>query len=143
MRLELFISLALMAVASPACAASDKEEAYALSARCGADAREAFRKDFGNGITNTDDGQSMSGIEQSHYSARYNTCFVLIRTTTFNRKERDISTLIELWDLNENKQDGSFFQHGDAIICTVGSSVCRSEAEWQALIEPYISDDSP
>lgn len=85
----------------------------------------------------------MSGIEQSHYSARYNTCFVVIRTNTFSRKEKGMSTLIELWDLNENKQRGSFFQHGDAIICTVGNAVCRSEAEWQLLIDPYINDGSP
>jgi hypothetical protein len=48
--------------------------------------------------------------------------------------------MFRLYDINDNKEYGSFYQRFDANMptdCSVLGKVCRSEAEWDALIAPY------
>ena len=126
-------------------AASIKDE-YELQERCGKRAEEVFKREFGNGISNTKDSQSMSGYE-NHFNKKLNKCFVLLRTTIFTHKTKKegatTSSDIVLYDINENKQYGTFFKTRNddkTVICSVSEKICHSESEWDAQIKPYMNE---
>src|SRR5947207_3135852 len=100
-------ALILITIAGQGAFAAANKDEYELRERCGKLARELFQKEFGNGISNTTDGQSITGFE-NHYSSRHNSCFEVLTTTFLNYKQKPqtTSTSVELWDMNDNKQIG-------------------------------------
>jgi len=51
--------------------------------------------------------------------------------------------MFRLFDLNENKEYGSFYQRSDSGVptdCTVLGTICHSQGEWDALISRYMED---
>lgn len=78
---------------------------------------------------------------ESHFSAQLNKCFFLeIAVTIENGKS---STLYRLFDLNENKEYGSFFRMGNLggfSTCVVRGVNCSSEEEFRKLAKPYLED---
>ena len=126
--------------------AAENREDYELQERCGKRASEIFKQDNGNKIANTADGQAMTGYT-NHYHKKLNKCFVLQTTTSFHYKDKEkkktTSTLINLYDVNENKDYGTFFKDDvdqQPFQCYVLEAVCHSEAEWDALIKPYMQE---
>jgi hypothetical protein len=124
-------------------AASTKEE-YELQERCGKRAEEFFNRGYGNGISNTKDGQSISGYT-SHYNKKMNKCFFLLTTSDlpYKDKKKSASTFITLIDINEQKEYGNFFKRlkdNFGFVCKVADKVCNSQDEWDALIKPYMEE---
>ncbi|MBI2748638.1 MAG: hypothetical protein HYX43_04660 [Burkholderiales bacterium] len=65
-----------------------KRQAYELSERCGKTASEEFRREWKNGIVNTETGQMTAGYA-NHYNSKLNKCFYLLRITHITRKKSD------------------------------------------------------
>jgi hypothetical protein len=126
-------------------AATPKEE-YELQERCGKRAEEAFRREWGStGMTNTTrDGQAVSAY-RNHYNSTLHKCFVLLTARHLSR-ERNVligtTTQRTLYDINDSKDYGFFFKVDDdpPTQCRVAGKVCRSEAEWDSLVAPYMAD---
>jgi len=136
--------LVWLASVSGSHAATAKED-YELQERCGKRADELFKREYGNsGITNTKDGQALAGY-RNHYNKKLNKCFLLLtyRDIPYKDKKKASSTLMTLYDINENKEYGSYFKSDNNSIpfdCKVSETVCRSEQEWDSLISPYMEE---
>ena len=106
---------------------------YELQERCDKRAAEVFQKERGgehvvknmNGITKVD--------YEDHYSPRLNKCFFLVKS--ISSLENGWMTSLELFDLNEHKQYGSF---SSDLECEFQGKVCRSEQEWWELAKPFL-----
>jgi hypothetical protein len=136
----------LPVVAGPSAAAGPDKEAYELLERCGKRSEEVFRRDWGEGIKNTDGGQMIAGY-RNHYSPALNKCFALQTVTTVSRKtktEKASTTLsITLYDVNEMKEYGSFFtaaMESPPTECYVLDKSCSSRSGWESLLTPYIGE---
>jgi hypothetical protein len=88
--------------------AQPNKELYELQERCGKQAAEVFKREYTN-VLNTEHGQTLFNYE-NHYSARLNKCFFLEIAVTYERKggKPTGSTLMRLFDLNDNKEYGTF-----------------------------------
>jgi hypothetical protein len=110
---------------------------YELQERCGKGAKQFFY----------DEGYMALGYNnyESHYNSELNKCSIFLQRYASNDK----STTKEesLLDINARKLYGYlhiFQMHGEytlpaALNCQVEGTACRSENEWKALIEPYMS----
>jgi len=115
-----------------------------LQERCGKRAEEFFKREYGNGISNTKDGQSITGFT-NHYNKKLNKCFFLLTTSDlpYKDKNKSSSTFIALYDINEQKEYGSFFKmqkDNMGFECKVSGKVCNSQDEWEALVKPYMEE---
>jgi hypothetical protein len=137
-------------ILTPAGASAEpNKEQYELQERCGKRAEQVFKNDnpgqsAGVVLTNTDDGQTITTY-QNHYSATLNKCFYLMITTGVNYKKQPQYTtkLMTLFDLNDNKEYGTFFKRSDSSVpthCNVQQKICHSESEWQELLKPYMEE---
>ena len=48
-----------------------------------------------------------------------------------------------LYDINENREYGSFLKHESDSLpfdCKVSGKMCRSEQEWESLVSPYMDE---
>ena len=132
-------------LALPEASAEPNKEQYELQERCGQAAAKRFKNDWGNGVTNTEDGQ-MIATYQNHYNSMFNKCFYLEIANSIAAtipKQRNSSFSMTLLDLNENKEWAHFFQSAGAVeplFCYVGQKICHSQDEWMELIKPYMSD---
>jgi hypothetical protein len=114
-------------------------ERYLLQERCGKLAAAAFAKDYTAAET-TKDGQHISNYE-NHYSPKLNKCFFLEIGRFIDQGKN--SKLLRLFDLNENKEYGSYWQTDkmpNFVDCLVGETRCSSEKEWRELAKPYLED---
>ena len=129
----------------PCSASAGPREDYELQERCGKRAEESFRREWGSGgVTNTPDGQAIASY-RNHYNGSLNKCFVLLtyQSIPFKDKKARPSKQITLYDINESKDYGFFFKfndNGSPTDCRVAGKSCRSEAEWETLIAPYMGD---
>lgn len=120
------------------------KEEYELQERCGKRAEEVFKSGYGStGITNTKEGQAIAGY-RNHYNKKLNKCFFLLtyRDIPYKKKQAG-SVLISLYDINENREYGSFFKRdtdSHPTECTVSGKACHSEQEWVALVSPYMDE---
>lgn len=116
---------------------------YELQERCGKRAEEEFRREWGNGITNTKEGQSIASY-RNHYNSQLNKCFYLLTNQSVPSKDNKSrpSKQITLLDINENKEYGFFFKFNDGPLmdCAVAGKKCASQTEWEALVAPYMGD---
>jgi hypothetical protein len=138
------IALAGLGLCIPTLATADPDKAqYELQERCGLRADQRFKADYGNGITNTKDGQLINTF-RNHYNPHLNKCFTLVRTTGVNNKKTATGTVSStkmelLFDLNDNNEYGEFDQVDAKILsCYIQDRQCSSYAEWQALIKPFL-----
>ena len=134
----------LLLITSGAAMALSIIEEYELQERCGRRAEEIFRKDWGKGMSQTG-GAIFEGNYNSHYNKKQNKCFYLIWSTATTRKGKEQSTTRSavLYDINRNKEYGSFSQlESDALPsrCYVLSNSCRSRQEFDKLVEPLMLD---
>src|SRR5262249_44713289 len=116
---------------------------YELQERCAKHASDTFKKEIGGNVTKTNDGETMIGNYENHYSGRLNKCFYLETTTILHKtKDRKLSKSLRLFDLHENREVGTYFQFDGSppMQCTVGDGSCRTEQEWRVLVKPFMED---
>jgi hypothetical protein len=136
-------------LAIPGATAEPNKEQYELQERCGKRAEQVFKSDnpgqvAGGVITNTEEGQNITSY-QNHYSANLNKCFYLliVNGVNYKKKPQYTTTLITLFDLNENKEYGTFFRRSDSsgpAHCNVRQNICHSQSEWEEFLKPYIEE---
>lgn len=118
--------------------AQPNKELYELQARCGEQAVRAFKQDY-TPVARTKEGSTQLSNYENHFSAQFNKCFFLEMVSFYGKNEA--STSLRLFDLNENKQYGSYFKGGSGIMdCQVRDKQCSSEEEWRKLAKPYLED---
>jgi hypothetical protein len=143
MRAVLLSALLLCASALGGQAAPNKVQ-YELQERCGKQASAAFDKGWQDGsTTNTENGQ-MIGSYRNHYSPKLNKCFYLETALSLEYKKtpKSITTLIQLYDINENKQYAEFYKLDNKVVrCQVVGQLCASDKEWEELLKPYMDED--
>jgi hypothetical protein len=144
MNRAILLAFALAAIfAIPETSAEPNKEQYELQERCGKRAAEVFKSVYGaGGATNTETGQNITTY-QNHYSATFNKCFVLdiVTGVSYKTPSKGISTMMTLFDVNENKDYGTFFRlskDSAPVTCNVQEKICHSESEWQELLKPYM-----
>jgi hypothetical protein len=119
---------------------------YELQEKCGKAASELFKKEYGNGGWTTIAGDKGMASYTNHYNVKLNKCFILLRTIIIDKGKGDdrgdMFVAKTLSDINENKEYGSFskFQKERPSYCKVVEKQCNSEAEWEALIKPYMEE---
>jgi hypothetical protein len=121
-------------------AISDKKEEYELQERCANRAEEYFMKEFGNG-TWTYGSVTFSARFTDHYNKTMNKCFILI--TLEGIGDTFVSEFKDLKDVNEMKEYGSFTKCNNRIqpnACEVSGKYCKSEAEWDSFVKPYMEE---
>jgi hypothetical protein len=140
--MKLAMIAASLILAGSAQAQSLKEK-YELSERCGKQAEETFRKYWGSGSSKTDIGQII-GKYDNHYNYRLNTCFYLEISDSYERGKSPVR-LMRLYDLHESREIGVFvgttvFLEEKTAHCWVQEKECTGEAEWRALIRPFMEE---
>jgi hypothetical protein len=123
------------------------KEDYELQERCGKRAAEVFEKFYGSGQSSDKDGHMLSNYT-CHHNKKLNKCFILIETKKYPSYKNDIEkfgiwTTKGLWDINENKQYGTysrFFKIETSMTCEFSGNSCKSEYEWDALVKPYMEE---
>lgn len=127
--------------------AASKNEEYELQERCGKGAVEFFKKYYGGQRYYEDSNDNSSYT--NHYNKKLNKCFILLKTDSIPRNETElqkngITRDIGLWDINESKRYGQFFQFSnldkEPTFCNVSGKHCNSETEWDALVKPYMEE---
>ena len=108
---------------------------YELKERCGRQAAETFKKEWGSNVVNNKNGQTVANFE-SHYNARLNKCFYLEISKTYERGQKPWKSL-RLFDLLDNKEYATFIE---GLACEVRDRSCTAEAEWRELIKPFMED---
>ena len=116
---------------------------YELRERCGERAAQVFKTEYRE-VQNTDEGQMLINY-RNHYSATLNKCFFLELTsiTATRASPQHNAKMFRLFDINENKEYGSFYKRSDAGLpqdCNVLGKICRTEEEWNALIAPFMDE---
>ena len=133
------IATVLILVGASLAYSQPNKDLYELQARCGQQAADVFARDYVP-VQNTKDGQRLMNYE-NHFSQRLNKCFFLEILVVVEK--RKWSKQMRLFDLNENKEYGSYFD-SDAtpryVNCYVRDARCSSEEEWRKLAKPYLED---
>ncbi len=115
-------------------------ETYELQEHCGKTCEEVFKKEYG------EPEQGWLCNYTNHYNRKLNKCFILITATHYPGKKKDslgITTDMSLWDINERKQYGQFFNAvttKSCFQCEVSGKHCNSEQEWDDLVKPYMEE---
>jgi hypothetical protein len=107
--MRLFISAAIVGLlcCSTHVSAQPNKQVYELQERCSKRAAEVFEREY-SPVSNTEDGQTLFNYE-NHYSARLKKCFFLEIAMSYEREEgKPGSKIMRLFDLNENKEYGTF-----------------------------------
>jgi hypothetical protein len=114
---------------------------YELQERCGKKASDTFKNEVGTNITKTSEGGTMISNYENHYNGRLNKCFYL-QSATIIPKDRNTSRSLQLFDLHENREVGTYFSFdkGSVMQCQVGNEFCHTEQEWRALVKPFMED---
>jgi hypothetical protein len=110
-------------------------------ARCGRQAAQTFQQEWGGNAVSTKKAHIVASY-QSHYSPRFNTCFHLEITTTTPRAALDKTSIktLRLYDLNENREYGTFIGGSPLHVCKVQGTPCGSEAEWRGLVRSFMEE---
>lgn len=114
---------------------------YELQERCGKQAAQTFEKEWGANAVSPKRAHVTANYE-SHYSPRFNKCFYLEISTTVPRAALDKTNFntLRLYDLNENKQYGTFIEAAPLHVCKVQDTPCSSEAEWRVLVKSFMEE---
>lgn len=120
--------------------------AYELQERCGKQASAEFKREFGTGIDSTKKGKTITTF-RNHYNAKLNACLYLITSNGFVADAKGKSSppfrSQSLFDFNENHELGTFWKREDndkPLKCQVSGKACRSKAEFEALIKPFMEE---
>ena len=117
-----------------------------LQEQCVNRSKEYFKKEYGNGIINGENGERLTSNCTNHYNKKLNKCYILITSTQFIRNTENKIENIRiktLFDLNENREYGSFMQfenNNKPINCRILETYCNLEKEWDLLVKPYMEE---
>ena len=146
MKKIVWIGLALSQIGTcPGAHGATSMQAYELQERCGKQAENWFRSEWGHaGVTNTKKGQATANY-RNHFNGAMSKCFVLLTylDLPYKDKKQSPSTQITLFDVNENKEYGTFFKFANSELlfqCDVEKRHCKSRDEWETMIAPYMGD---
>jgi hypothetical protein len=116
---------ALLMLAATTAAAEPNAVLYQLQERCGKRAEEVLARDFRQ--------RDPLATIRSHYNGRLNKCFAIVSTVgSVVIGQR----LLVLFDVNESKEYGGYQED----FCHVEEKHYHSEAEWNALVKPYMEE---
>jgi hypothetical protein len=60
----------------------------------------------------------------------------------YKKTPKSLSTMIQLYDINENKQYAEFYKLDNKVVqCQVAGRLCTSDSQWEELLKPYMDDD--
>ena len=122
------------------CYAEPDKAQYELQERCGRRAGEVFKHDWPQ-PTVTDKNGVTVGNYVNHYNARLNKCFYLeVVTVASSDKAVGPSHIQRLFDINENRELGTFYQSDKSVGCDILGKHCSSIDEWGRLIRPYMNE---
>jgi hypothetical protein len=142
MRPSIRVAIAGLLCFSADVSAQSNKQSYELQQRCGKHVAEVFEREYGP-VSNTEDGQTLFNYE-NHYNARLKKCFFLEIAMSYEREEeKPGSKIMRLFDLNENKEYGTFVSgptEGAPVTCVVRGKGCQSESEWRQLLKPFMED---
>lgn len=119
-----------------------KKEQYELSERCGKDATEWFKSEWGvSGAVKTKDGVMQASF-RNHYNAKRNACIVLLTVDTLDANKRATVHDEILFDLNENHDLGEFLvlNNKAPARCVLGRATCTEKSQWDTLIKTYLEE---
>ena len=119
-------------------------EIYELDSRCGTEAREWFKRNYGNGTHQANGWNSQSDFT-NHFNRKLNKCLLQFVGTTMSEKKqpdgRSIGQAKIVVDINENRTLGQFNQFVDShtvMQCYFYETTCTSESEWDAVAKPLM-----
>ena len=144
----ILIIAASVAVWATVAQAQTQTERNDLQEQCEKLAAEAFAKEWGTGVSNTDNGQTIAGYRH-HYNLRLNKCFYLELSTTYPRSRdegqyrRPAGELSSsrLFDLQESREIGTYHQLEDEVVeCDLQGKECHNLLEYRTLIKPFMED---
>jgi hypothetical protein len=142
MRPSISVAIAGLLCFSTYVSAQPNKELYELQERCGRQAAEVFKREYSPPVAKIEHGQMRFNYE-NHYSAQLSKCFFLEIANTYERIEGKptISKMMRLFDLNENKEYGTFVSGPtEPLACAVQGKGCQSESEWRQLLKPFMED---
>ena len=116
------------------------QSTLALQEKCAEGAKKIFREEYGDGISKS---ELMYGGFTTHYNKKFDKCFILLKLFYLSKdKDHTGFYTISLIDVFEGKDYGSFSSGlGSGLPGgKVGDKFCRSEAEFEALIKPYMEE---
>jgi hypothetical protein len=142
MRPSISVAIAGLLCFSAYVSAQPNTQLYELQERCGKRAAGVFEREY-SPVSNTEDGQTLFNYE-NHYSARLKKCFFLEIAVSYEHEEgKPASKIMRLFDLNENKEYGTFVSsptESTPVTCAVRGRNCQSESEWRQLLKPFMED---
>jgi hypothetical protein len=110
--------------------------AYEMQEKCANDAREWYKHWWENP---KDSGLNIPSTYTNHYNVKLDRCFLVVDATVFGKKSA--SKMKTLVDVLENREMGAFDEtSGLGVLsqCEVAGAHCGSDAEWDALVKPYM-----
>jgi hypothetical protein len=118
-----------------------EQQAGERSEQCEKMSREQFRRGWGDGVVNSDAGQTTAEF-RNHYNAKLDTCFYLLTVVSADTRKK------MLFDINGGEQYGEYlgpanFESPAAErprACRVENFYCASGREWDVLAGPYMED---
>ncbi len=110
-----------------------------LQEKCEKRCKEYFNKENGSGTIN-DKEQSGSISYQSHYNKKTNKCFIILNEHGFKKSNKTSYQMKSLFDMNEKKKYGFFYNIGKSMICNVLENKCESEKEWDLLVKSHMEE---
>jgi hypothetical protein len=117
---------------------------YEEQERCGKRASEVFKADYGQQIMLNQEGTLFFNY-RNNYNAALNKCFFLEITKIlgYRAKTPYPATMYRLYDIDGNREYGSFYKRSDApspVDCQILGKSCASEAGWELLIKRFMED---
>ena len=116
-----------------------------LQEQCVNRSKEYFKKEYGNGMINGENGERLISKYTNHYNKKLNKCYILINSTEFINVKGEIKSIRikTFYDLNENREYGSLIQfenNNKPNNCRILEKYCNSEKEWDLLVKPYMEN---
>jgi hypothetical protein len=133
---QLACVLILLLTTTSVYGAASIKEIYELQEKCGKSSAEFFKHMYGS-------GHEVKGILQfydCHYNKKLNKCFIRIGNICNNEEGKQESLMLELHDVQGNKQYGFFSESSDKMTCLVLDKICRSKEQWNTLAKPYMEE---
>ena len=117
-----------------------------LQEKC-AEAAKKYFFEGGNKFSQQAEGGLWAHNYQSHYSRTLDKCFILFISSYWPKaKDEPVLWSETLYDVFEGKSYGSFYRtqyknfNWPVKECIVRDKICHSEAEFEALIKPYMEE---
>ena len=114
-----------------------------LKKKCDEEAIKFFNSIIGNSGMRDELGMTIATYT-NHYNKKNNSCYIITTTNRLNKVDNNNNTIRvrELVDVNENKIIGSSTYSvttQEITSCSVKEKTCNSQAEFDSLIMPYMT----